>query len=88
VEIGHSMSLSLSSNNSRVNLIASCCAASIIGDFGLGYQDGKNHTYNDFYAGINDDSRPSGVSTSYCSESFQVNVPGKLLASFCLRAIR
>jgi hypothetical protein len=42
--------------------------ASIIGDFDIGYQDGKNHGYNDFYAGINDDSFPSGVGTSYCSE--------------------
>jgi hypothetical protein len=40
--------------------------ASIIGDFGTGYQAGKTQAYNDFQSGTNDDSCPGG-STSYCS---------------------
>jgi len=41
--------------------------ASIIGDFGMGYQAGKTQAYNDFQSSANDDSCPSGSSTSYCS---------------------
>lgn len=45
--------------------------ASIIGDFGIGYQDGKNQAYNDWYQGNGEDSScprsGEGDSLSYCS---------------------
>jgi hypothetical protein len=42
--------------------------ASIIGDFGIGYQAGKNQAYSDWNGGYSqNDSRPSGYSLSYCS---------------------
>jgi hypothetical protein len=40
--------------------------ASIPGDFGMGYQAGKNQAYIDFPAGTNNDACPGG-SISYCS---------------------
>ena len=42
--------------------------ASIIGDFGIGYQAGKNQAYSDWNGGYSqNDSCPSGNSISYCS---------------------
>jgi hypothetical protein len=42
--------------------------ASIIGDFGIGYQAGKNQAYSDWNGGNSqNDSCPSGNSISYCS---------------------
>jgi hypothetical protein len=42
--------------------------ASIIGDFGIGYQAGKDQAYSDWNGGYSqNDSCPSGNSISYCS---------------------
>jgi hypothetical protein len=52
--------------------------ASIIGDFGIGYQAGKNQAYSDWNGGYSqNDSCPSGNSISYCS-GYRVGYDGTL----------